>query len=789
MVKRLTQTVHQKWTPTEVRVSFFGAPVTNKRPSATVSLSDVFERLTVDKYYKRCTHALRMISDHQEQQRYKSENFDYVTFSGIFSYGNDQSLTAHSQLLCIDIDHLPNAAEVARVRRLLFDDPYFETLLMFTSPSGLGVKWIIHIDTDLRDHRTWFKLLEAYLLQTYQLKVDPRCINVSRACYLCYDPEAYIHPALLNTSEDGSKTLNISEITAIAEALIAQGKDITAGYDNWLHLGFAFADGMGAEGGALFHRLSQMNDGYNEADCERQWQNCLKAQGEGVTIRTFYKMAQNAGVDLSAIARQFPSKPSIPHGEGDTGKKGLTAFLGDFRPLPHTEGNEGSEEIGCSDQETTTREFSETFSDKINMESLPALLRKIAEDQTDAVSCDKMLLGALTCFSGAIPNVFGVYDKRRVYTPVYVIVSAPAASDKGNLSACRALLQPIENEIRRQNEQEKEMSNTPEEVPHRSLFIPANSSATATYEALANNGEWGVTLETEADTITDALKSDYGNYSTGLRAAFHHEPITYSRRKEKEHVNIFHPRWAVLLTCTPNQIPLLLPSCENGLASRFMFYNMPRKLEWRNVFEGGERVLDDELLVLGERFQTLFHELLARRKNPIQVVLSQAQQKQFNTYFEALQLEQVQLYGDDLIAFVRRLGLVAFRFMMILTVLHLADEGQQPDPLSQSLVCGDEDFQTALTIVDCLINHTTHVYTNLLPHPTDGDQRLADKKLSANEMALFQALSHEFTTSDYLKKAKDLMIPPKTAERYIGKFVSKYHIATRPRQGHYQKCD
>lgn len=38
------------------------------------------------------------------------------------------------------------------------------------------------------------------------------------------------------------------------------------------------------------------------------------------TIRSFYKIASDAGVDLTAIARQFSSKSSFPQGEEKSGK-------------------------------------------------------------------------------------------------------------------------------------------------------------------------------------------------------------------------------------------------------------------------------------------------------------------------------------------------------------------------------------------------------------------------------------------------------------------------------------
>ena len=780
----LSNHVQKNWTPNQARMSFFTAPVTNKRPNATVGLADIYRKVTGDSYMVR-TRTLRTIDNHADAQKYKSVNFDYVTISGVFSYGNDASLVEHSQLLCIDFDGLEDPTPL---RRLLLDDPYFETLLLFTSPSGKGVKWIIHIDTSKADHRIWFKLIERYMKETYQLTVDPKCINESRGCYLPYDPEAYINPAILP-----SKSADIREVEAIADELTARGKDITEGYDNWLHLGFALADGLGADGGRIFHQLSSLSHEYNEQTCEKQWQECLKSRKTGITIKTFYKMAKDAGVDISKVNRDDFSNSQIFSDSQEwekSGKLGLSQFFADFCQDSQDEKNwenEKNRENETDEEVEGQKGFYETFSDKIDTNNFPEFLREIAKGQTDDISCDKMILGALTCLSGVMPSVFGVYDKRRVYPPFYTIVNAPAASDKGNLSSCRALLMPIEEEIRRMNQMELEFSEHPEEVPYRSLFVPANSSATAAYEALGANGGWGVTLETEADTLTDTLKSDYGNYSAGLRSAFHHEPICYTRRKEKEHVDIECPRWAIMLTCTPDQIPALLPSCSNGLASRFLFYNMPRKLYWRNVFEGGSNVIDDEYRELGKRYLKLYHELQNRHDNPIQIVLTPAQQQQFNTYFESIQLEQVQLFGDDLIAFVRRLGLDCFRLAMILTVLRQADETPQLDPLSQTLVCRDEDFQTALTIVDCLISHTTHVYVNLIPHPSEQETHANTKTMTPNEKALFNALPQEFTMDVAINTAKRLDISKSTAYRYVGNYNRRYHII-EGKKGQFKKC-
>lgn len=600
----------------------------------------------------------------------------------------------------------------------------------------------------------------------------------------------------LPSSDDREKIL------AVGQELLAIGANIADSYSDWLRLGFALADGLGSEGRDLYHQLSAQSSKYNEAQCEKKWQQCLAKSNGRTSIKTFYYMAQQAGVDLSDIGRRFPSNPQFPQPEGEELEYIFKVLSDDSISLPQGEGIEGIE----GKRETTDEQslgFSETFSDKINLDDLPPILQEAASTQADAEGKDKMILGTLDCLSGAAPNVYGVYDNRRVYPPFYTIISAPAAADKGQLTACRQLLMPIQHELdllnqKAQEEYQQQMAQhlaldkskraatpQPKEPPYRSVFIPANSSATATYQALSDNHGWGTIFETEADTMTQTLKSDYGDYSDGLRKAFHHEPICYSRRKEQERVNIYSPRLAVMLTCTPGQIPLLLPSCENGLGSRFIFYNLRRRLFWRNVFERHDKTLDEQMKELGERYLRLYHALDGFHEHPLEFLLSNEQQQEFNQFFEGLQLEQVGLYGDDLIAFVRRLGLVCFRLAMMLTLLR--HESKQPmfDPLSQSLICCDKDFHTAMTIANCLINHTAHVYANLVPHDDKGQTAVTG--MTVPEKRFFDSLSIEFTTAEARQKALEIGIAWKTAERYLGNFTSRYHVVHRIKNGQYKK--
>lgn len=624
----------------------------------------------------------------------------------------------------------------------------------------------------------------------------------------------------------------LQKAEAVAQQLLERGCNIAESYDDYLHLGFALADGLGAQGRDIYHRLCAMSTKYNERECERKWQECLRKHDGRTTIASFYKMAQTAGVDLKTVSRQYPSFPPFPplrHGSAEstlgvstegvnstlnTNNKGVTHKI----PLPPPPCNNSSQTLGGvaemaeNGATNATKAIdasqlpSPTFSDKINPEDLPSLLRDAAQTQQTTEGRDKTILATLNLTSAFMPNVCGVYDKRLVYAPFYTFFVAPSGALKGEVTACRALVDPIVWEIRSQyeaahksylqqkaaydamNRSQRATATEPEEPPYRSPMISVNASATAFYQDLAANEGWGAIFETEGDALTQAIKQDYGDYSSGLRKAFHHETIDYSRRRDNEHVYIREPRLSALITCTPGQIPLLLSpqNTENGLANRFVFYLLRKGSGWRNVFEGSETTLYDELKPLGERFRQLYHALLPFAAQPLRFTLTEEQKLRFNDFFSPLYDEQIGLYGDELEAFVFRLGLTTYRIAMVLTVLR--HEEFQPcfNPQNEPLVCSEGDFLTAITIASCLINHTVFVYKRLLPH-AEAPLSTSGKPMSAPELQFLRALPQTFTRADFLQVAQQLGIAQRTAERYVGAFIADYAVVVRITTGHYRK--
>jgi hypothetical protein len=68
---------------------------------------------------------------------------------------------------------------------------------MFVSPSGDGLKWIIPIDLTKAKQADYFKAIANYVKKTYQLEIDHSGKDISRACFLPQDINAFINPKYL----------------------------------------------------------------------------------------------------------------------------------------------------------------------------------------------------------------------------------------------------------------------------------------------------------------------------------------------------------------------------------------------------------------------------------------------------------------------------------------------------------------------------------------------------------------------------------------------------------------
>lgn len=523
-------------------------------------------------------------------------------------------------------------------------------------------------------------------------------------------------------------TAKDNEIETLIQRIEDAKTDITTNYNDWLNIGFALSDELGESGRSYFHRLSAFYAGYSKTECDLQYNKCLKANGHGITIKSLFYSAKQAGISIKT-------------------NKTTTKITEDTIP---------------------------TIPDKVYTQ-LPDFLRRVVSPCASSDEKDIMLLGTLTTISACLPNVFGFYDGKRIYPNLYLFITAQASAGKGRLVHCKQIVKPIHAEMRNQaailkqryeidladynSRKGKEQGlEKPEKPKEKMLFIPANNSTTGVFQLLSDNDGKGLIFETEGDTLAQAFKSDYGNYSDGFRKAFHHETISYYRRTDREYVDIDNPCLSTVLSGTPKQITSLIPNAENGLFSRFIFYFMNIRTQWKDVFSlNAANGLDDHYDQLGQEFYALYQML---KENPeIEFQFSSSQKEQFNRYFEEIQDEYFNLQGAEYLATIRRLGLMAFRMALILNILRISETGE----ISNPLICNDQDFQSTLSIIQTLVQHAEKVFSELPANEVPA------KRKNVKELFLDQLPLH-FNRQDYLAVASTLSIGEKAAEKYITQF-------------------
>lgn len=578
-----------------------------------------------------------------------------------------------------------------------------------------------------------------------------------------FHPEDWLRqPSSTNTNTALPHSSGIPEdIETITSRIEQSGIDITSGYDNWRDLGFALSDGLGESGRAIYHRISRFNDGYSPEECDRQYDKCLKSHGAGITVKTFFQKAKEAGISIITSGKSALSAHSAKSASHHTAEIAETAESAETHtePLP-------------------------TFSDKVR-DQLPDFLKQIAASGNSVQDADILLLGTLTVLSSCMPHIKGIYDRRTVFPNLFLFVTARASSGKGRLNLCRHLVELIHEDLRNLNEAEmmeykhklseynaagkkKVDMEKPEEPPMRMLFIPANSSATAVYQVLNDNGGTGLMFETEGDTLANTFGSDYGNYSDGFRKAFHHETISYIRRKDREYVNIKNPRLSTVLTGTPRQVLNLITDAENGLFSRFLFYYLDTKLVWNNVFaESGNETLEDHFSTLGKDYHD-FHTILSEYGSDIIFSLTPTQQEDFNTLFDQWQSDYAASCGDEFIATVHRLGVITFRIAMILSTLRIMEDGC----FSSQLTCSDTDYATAKAIAETIIRHDERIFRTLASPAATAAVSTAVQRQS-QQMKYLEALPDEFDRKTYCELATTMGLNPKSIERTIKKWCEE----------------
>lgn len=302
----------------------------------------------------------------------------------------------------------------------------------------------------------------------------------------------------------------------------------------------------------------------------------------------------------------------------------------------------------------------------------------------------------------------------------------------------------------------------PIEPAKQRLFLPANISGTGFKQILNDCGGRAIMLETEGDTLANILKQDYGNYSDDLRRAFHNEPMAYCRRTGNEDVEIKDPCLSVVISSTFDQLSRLIPSVENGLYSRFCYYEIPPNPIFKNPFTKGDKDLLELLEDYSEHYFTLYQRLQSL-DTPIIFKLRDDQEIMFVKIFQEWKSEISLDVSEDLEGFINRLGNICFRICMLLSTLRLHNKENMP----VQIFCTDQDFENAFRITDVFKSQAISLYHKISETPYKNKK--LQKELNKEE-AIKQCIELYPILNSYRKVAEEVLGDAgkkSTVERWI----------------------
>lgn len=340
---------------------------------------------------------------------------------------------------------------------------------------------------------------------------------------------------------------------------------------------------------------------------------------------------------------------------------------------------------------------------------------------------DIVLISSLVVLSNCFPNIYGIYDGDRVYPQLYGVIVAPAASGKGVMNYSRIIIEKIHKKIFqesliefRENQKSSRKSGNFESTEMRVKILPANISTSEMYSYLGSSNHGLIIIESEADTMSNMLKNDWSNYSDVLRKAFHHEPVSISRKMDKVFENIDEPKLAMLVSGTPDQLQPLIKSKENGLFSRFIVYNFDEISPFKNVFDRNKRNNKAAFENFGEVIYNTY-ERLAEMESLIEFSFTENQESKFIELIKPIRNDIIENHAEGFISNVHRHGLIFYRLAMILAIIRNLDNIH----VNRNLVCSNVDFMLAYHLMTTLLRHSQFTYNTI----DNGDLSIQDEEL------------------------------------------------------------
>lgn len=274
----------------------------------------------------RETLAARGLKAAKEAIKRLKEQLPGAMFSGTFSVRNAAGLTEHSGILCCDLDGLGD--RLLALRQQIEQDTHVITA--FVSPSGDGLKVLVRIAPDPKQHKNSFISAQEHFRRMYGVELDQSGSDVSRLCFLSADSELHINPhakvlppaPAANSASAGEqkseKKLGGEKSKARTKRTYADDDFITGApfftdllvqaldsipaddYAIWIEVGMALHRWNEEAGLDLWDGWSTSSNKYEEGTCEEKWATFDDDHEPKVTWGSILRRAREHGWDRDA---------------------------------------------------------------------------------------------------------------------------------------------------------------------------------------------------------------------------------------------------------------------------------------------------------------------------------------------------------------------------------------------------------------------------------------------------------------------------------------------------------
>lgn len=162
------------------------------KPKCEMDLSDILSGIKKGAFQKEVLLEIRDRKKRDEDYSQMKRGLTGFTPCGTFNVSRKEgNLKLYSSIVILDLDNL-GIRKLPQIKQRAINDPH--TLAAFVSPSGAGLKILVQVDSDIDLHSVAFQQVAEYYESLLNIEVDKSGKDVSRLCFISYDPELYYNP-------------------------------------------------------------------------------------------------------------------------------------------------------------------------------------------------------------------------------------------------------------------------------------------------------------------------------------------------------------------------------------------------------------------------------------------------------------------------------------------------------------------------------------------------------------------------------------------------------------------